>query len=107
MPHSQQGFRGRKVLIHVVLMRFSDAADAAKAKLRLEELAAVVPEIRSVEVAVDELATEVSWHLFLRTTHLDADDLRAYQAHPAHSEFGAWVRPLLASRAVVDYTAVS
>ncbi|BCY12864.1 Dabb family protein [Actinoplanes sp. L3-i22] len=93
------------MLVHVVLMKFADAGDAAKARLRLEELAGVVPAIRSIEVAVDELATEVSWHLFLRTTHRDADDLRSYQAHPAHHEFGAWVRPLLVSRAVVDYTA--
>lgn len=93
------------MLVHVVLMKFADAADAAKAKLRLEELADVVPSIRSIEVAVDELATEVSWHLHMRTTHRDADDLRTYQAHPAHKEFGAWVRPLLLSRAAVDYTA--
>ncbi|MBO3743594.1 Dabb family protein [Actinoplanes flavus] len=92
------------MLTHVVLMKFSDAGDAAKARPRLEELAEVVPQIRSLEVAVDELATDVSWHLFLRTTHRDAGDLRAYQDHPAHREFGAWVRPLLVSRAVVDYT---
>jgi hypothetical protein len=82
-------------------------ADAAKAKVRLEDLADVVPEIRSVEVEVDELGTDVSWHLFLRTTHRDAADLRSYQAHPAHHEFGAWVRPLLVARAAVDCTAPS
>jgi hypothetical protein len=38
------------------------------------------------------------------TAHRDADDLRAYQAHPAHLELGAWLRPLLTARAVVDYT---
>ncbi|MBB3095235.1 hypothetical protein FHR83_002898 [Actinoplanes campanulatus] len=53
---------------------------------------------------MDELRTEVSWDLHLRTTHRDTDDLRAYQAHPAHLELGAWLRPLLTSRAVVDYT---
>ncbi|MEV6342761.1 Dabb family protein [Actinoplanes sp. NPDC051851] len=93
------------MLVHVVLMKFSDAGDAAKARLRLEELADVVPAIRSMEVRTDELATEVSWHLHMRTTHHDAGDLLAYQSHPAHREFGVWVRPLLASRAVVDWTA--
>ncbi|WP_436529416.1 Dabb family protein [Actinoplanes sp. HUAS TT8] len=93
------------MLVHVVLMKFADAGDAAKAKLRLEDLADVVPAIRSIEVAVDELATEVSWHLHMRTTHRDVEDLLAYQSDPAHKEFGAWVRPLLVSRAVVDYTA--
>ncbi|MFC4069362.1 Dabb family protein [Actinoplanes subglobosus] len=92
------------MLVHVVLMKFSDAGDAAEAKLRLEALVGVVPEIRSLRVHLDELSTEVSWHLHLATTHRDADDLRAYQAHPAHLELGAWLRPLLAARAVVDYT---
>ncbi|BBH71493.1 hypothetical protein ACTI_81780 [Actinoplanes sp. OR16] len=85
-------------------MRFADPADAAKAKLRLEELGDVVPEIRSLRADLDELRTDVSWDLHLRTTHHDADDLRAYQAHPAHIELGGWLRPLLTSRAVVDYT---
>ncbi|MEU4420746.1 Dabb family protein [Actinoplanes sp. NPDC024001] len=92
------------MLVHVVLMKFSDAGDAAKAKLRLEELAGAVPEIRTMSVEVDELRTEASWDLHLRTTHYDVDDLRAYQAHPAHRELGTWLRPLLSARAVVDYT---
>jgi hypothetical protein len=92
-------------LVHIVLMKFADAADAAKAKLRLEELNDVVPEIRSLQADLDELRTDVSWHLHLRTTHHDADDLRAYQANPAHLELGAWLRPLLTARAVVDYSA--
>ncbi|BAL90943.1 hypothetical protein AMIS_57230 [Actinoplanes missouriensis 431] len=91
-------------MVHVVLMRFADGADAAKAKVRLEELAGVVPEIRSLRADLDELHTEVSWDLHLRTTHHDEADLRAYQAHPAHQELGAWLRPLLTSRAVIDYT---
>jgi hypothetical protein len=92
------------VLAHVVLMKFSDAADAAEAKSRLEALGEAVPEIRSLQVHLDELHTAVSWHLHLMTTHRDAEDLRAYQAHPAHLELGAWLRPLLADRAVVDWT---
>jgi hypothetical protein len=108
----QQGFLDDReileadLLVHVVLMRFADQGDAAKAKLRLEELAGAVPEIRSAEVHLDELGTDVSWHLHLRTTHHDADDLRAYQEHPAHLELGAWLRLLLTARAVVDYTEI-
>jgi hypothetical protein len=92
------------VLAHVVLMKFSDPGDAAEARLRLEAVGEAIPEIRSLRVHLDELHTEVSWHLHLVTTHRDADDLRAYQAHPAHLELGAWLRPLLTARAVVDYT---
>ncbi|WP_328477614.1 Dabb family protein [Actinoplanes sp. NBC_00393] len=92
------------MLVHVVLMKFSDAGDAAKAKVRLEELGDAVPEIRSLTAEIDELRTDVSWDLYLRTEHHDVDDLRAYQAHPAHLELGTWLRPLLSARAVVDYT---
>jgi hypothetical protein len=92
------------MLVHVVLMKFSDAGDAAKAKVRLEELGDAVPEIRSLTAELDELRTDVSWDLYLRTEHRDVDDLRAYQAHPAHLELGMWLRPLLSARAVVDYT---
>jgi len=92
------------VLVHVVMMKFADASDAAKARLRLEELSRLVPQIRTMDCRLDELRTEVSWDLLMRTTHNDADELAAYQAHPQHKEFGAWVRPLLTNRAVVDYT---
>ena len=34
---------------------------------------------------------------------LTVEDLKAYQAHPVHVEFGGWLRPLLTSRVVVDY----
>ncbi|WP_433382773.1 Dabb family protein [Actinoplanes sp. CA-142083] len=92
------------MLVHVVMMKFADASDAAKARLRLEELSRLVPEIRSMDCQLDELRTDVSWDLLMRTTHLSSDDLRAYQTHSAHKEFGAWVWPLLTNRAVVDYT---
>ncbi|MET8150617.1 Dabb family protein [Actinoplanes sp. NPDC049668] len=92
------------MLVHVVMMKFADDSDAAKAQSRLVELSGRVPQIRTMDCQIDELRTAVSWDLVLRTTHRDADDLREYQAHPAHHEFGAWVRPLLTDRAVVDYT---
>lgn len=87
---------------HVVLMRFEDAADAAEAKDRLDALPALITEIRSLEVGLDVLRTEVSFDLALVTTHDSLDALQAYQGHPAHEEFGAWVGPRLMARAVVD-----
>lgn len=92
------------MLVHVVMMKFADAGDAPKARLRLEELARLVPEIRTMDCQLDELRTDVSWDLPMRTTHQDEAELRDYQANPVHKEFGAWVRPLLTGRAVVDYT---
>lgn len=92
------------MLSHVVLMTFTDADDAAKAKDLLEGLVGAVPQVRTLQVNLDELHTPVSAHLCLVTTHLDADDLRGYQEHPAHLELAQWLRPRLAARVVVDFS---
>jgi hypothetical protein len=93
------------MLTHVVLMKFADPADAAKSKQLLEDLIGRVESIRTLEVRLDELRTDVSWDLFLITTHDDADGLKAYQTDPVHLELAGWLKPRLAARAVVDYTA--
>ncbi|GIH80825.1 Dabb family protein [Planobispora longispora] len=91
------------MLIHVVLMKFADPADAATAGRLLEGLGGTVGQIRSLTVGLDVVRSEVSYDLCLVTTHDSADDLRGYQEHPAHLEVAAWLRPRLAARAVVDH----
>ncbi|MEU5902924.1 Dabb family protein [Micromonospora sp. NPDC047467] len=88
---------------HVVLMKFADSADAAKAKSLLEGLANTIDEIATLTVALDTLRTAVSYDLCMISTHTNADALRAYQAHPAHLEVAGWLKPRLAARVVVDY----
>jgi hypothetical protein len=83
-------------------MRFEDTADAPEAKARLEALPARISEIRSLDVGLDVLRSAVSFDLVLVTTYDTLEDLKAYQVHPVHEEFLAWVGPRLAARAVVD-----
>jgi hypothetical protein len=90
------------VIRHVVLMRFTDPADAAEAKARLEGLVGVVPDLLSLQVDLDVLRSEASWDLALVSTHADLEGLKAYQVHPAHAAFLEWMRPRLAERASVD-----
>ena len=90
-------------MTHIVLMKLTDFADAPKAVELLEGLAARVPELRTISVAVDTLRTQFSYDLALVTTHDDAEGLRAYQAHQAHQDVVAWLGPRLAGRAIVDY----
>ncbi|MFI6043809.1 Dabb family protein [Nocardia sp. NPDC051321] len=90
-------------LTHVVLMKFHNRGDAAEAAARLTPLADSVPGIESLTVALDELATPVSYDLVLTTTHSSSAELVAYQQHPAHRAVGEWLAPRLAARAVVDY----
>ena len=91
------------MISHVVLMQFVDPADAPEAAERLRALAPRIDEIAELEVGVDVVGSEVSWHLALLTRHASLEALRGYQAHPVHAEFGAWVRPRLAQRAAVDF----
>jgi hypothetical protein len=92
----------QSVIRHHVLMKFTDPDDAPEALRRLEALTGEIPTVLSLEAGVDVLGGEVSWDLALVTTHPDLEGLQAYQVHPAHAEFGAWVRPRLAQRATVD-----
>ena len=92
------------MLTHVVSFTFADADDRHEAKARLEALPPQIEAIRSMQTGLDELGDPGAAHLVLITTHDDVAGLRAYQEHPTHEEFGAWVRPLLAGKAVVDFT---
>ena len=84
-------------------MKLVDRADAPEVKRRLDSLLTAIPALRTLRVNLDTVGLDGSSDLALVTTHDDAEGLRAYQQHPAHQEFLAWLRPRLASRAAVDY----
>jgi hypothetical protein len=90
------------VIRHVVLMKFIDNAAAPEAKVRLDALLEAIPELLTLDVALDAVGGETSYDLCLTSTHDDVDGLREYQEHPVHQELLQWLRPRLASRAVVD-----
>jgi hypothetical protein len=90
------------VITHTVLISFTEPADVAEAKSRLEALPPQIDAIRSLWVGLDVVRTESSYDLVLVTTHDDVAGLVAYQGHPVHQEFLAWLKPRLAARAVVD-----
>ncbi|MFC9971090.1 Dabb family protein [Spirillospora sp. NPDC127200] len=91
------------MLTHVVLMKFTDPADAPEAKELLEGLAGRVGQIRGMTVGLDVVRSAFSYDLSLVTTHASVEELRGYQEHPAHLEVASWLRPRLAARAVVDH----
>jgi hypothetical protein len=91
------------VLTHVVSFTFLDPADRVEARARLEALPPLIPALLSLRTGLDVLRDPGASDLVLITTHDDVAGLRAYQEHPVHEEFGAWVRPLLSSKTVVDF----
>jgi stress responsive alpha/beta barrel protein len=91
------------VLTHVILLRFNDQADIAEAVDRLNAFVGVIESIRSLSTGADVRGLETSYDMALITTHDDLDGLVAYQTHPVHQEFSAWLATRASARAVVDF----
>jgi hypothetical protein len=90
------------VITHVVSFTFTDTADRVEAKDRLEALAPQIDALLTLRAGLDALGGPGAADLVLITTHDDVEGLRAYQQHPAHQDFAAWLTPRLAARTVVD-----
>ena len=91
------------MLTHVVSFTFTDAEDRHEAQARLEALPPYIEAIGSLTTGLDTVGDPGASHLVLITTHDDLEGLRAYQTHPVHEEFAAWVGPLLSAKTVVDF----
>jgi len=89
---------------HIVIWPMKDdvtAEQKEEMKNRLEALKGTIPELVDIEVGIDEGNGTMS----LYSAFNSSDDLAVYQVHPAHQEVVAFVKPLVAGRAVCDYTA--
>ncbi len=89
---------------HVVCQKFADAADALEAARMLRDLVGTVPTLRSMEVGLNELASERAYDLVLIATFDDMAGLHAYDAHPAHEAVRAFIKPRRTGTVSVDYT---
>jgi hypothetical protein len=92
------------MLKHIVIWTMKPEATAEQKlemKTRLEALAGKVYELRKIEVGIDDGSGTMSLYSEFTT----ADDLAAYQAHPDHQSVIGFVKPLVASRSVCDYSA--
>jgi len=90
------------VITHVVSFTFTDKVAIDECVSRLRALEPQIDTIRTWFVGIDMLGDAGAADVVLVSTHDDVAGLRAYQTHPVHEEFGAWVRPLLSGKAVVD-----
>jgi hypothetical protein len=90
------------VLTHVVSFTFADKADIDEAVARLRALEPQIEAIRTWFVGSDSVRDPGAADVVLISTHDDLDGLRAYQTHPVHAEFAAWIGPRLSDKAVVD-----
>lgn len=98
------------MLKHVVMWRFKDGAEgkgrrehAEWMKEHLEKLCGVVPEICSLEVGVNQCASEMAYDAVLIAVFKDAEALKRYKEHPEHKKVSAYCKMVRESRTVVDF----
>jgi hypothetical protein len=101
-----------KVLRHVVLFSFKDAAtpqqigELERAFCALPDQIGVIYDFEwGTDVSIEHLSQGYS-HCFL-VTFLNEADRDAYLPHPAHQEFVALLKPHLAKALVFDYWSTS
>lgn len=81
-------------------VRTEQAAEVAR---RLNALQGVVPELRAVSAGANVAHPDVNWDVTLVADVDSLDALEAYQVHPAHTEVGAYIKSVVASRVAVDF----
>ena len=89
---------------HVVCQKFAIAEDAQEAARMLRALVGTVPTLRSMEVGLNELASERAYDLVLIATFDDINGLHDYDSHPAHAAVRAFIKPRRTGTVSVDYT---
>ena len=99
------------MLKHVVMWRFREGADgksrrehAQWMKEHLEALRGVIPQIRELEVGVNENPSPAAYDAVLTVTFDSPEELAIYKDHPAHVAVSDHCKGVRESRVVVDYT---
>ena len=91
------------MLVHVVLARFPDPADADEAARRILELPHKIDRIRSLSLGRDVLHSERSYDLGWIIELDSLDDLEAYTVHPDHQAVAGWISEHRSDIAVCDF----
>ena len=94
------------MLRHIVMWKFHPEVSPeqkAEMKSRLEGLLGVVPGLKAVRVEEDALGKPGAMDMLLIADFEDSRALEAYAEHPEHLRAVEFIRPLVSSRAVVDF----
>ena len=96
------------MLTHIVVWKYRTEVKAETRQQhvdRLQRLAGIVPEIRTLSVGFDTLGLPRSYDTGLVATFDDHAALDAYTAHPEHVKVAEFGRSISAHVASVDFTA--
>lgn len=89
---------------HIVMFKLADISKAEEAKERFNKVIENVKELKKGEVVINSKDADPSnYTISLLCDFETIDDLNAYQVHPAHKEFGAFIGGIKTDRACIDY----
>lgn len=96
---------------HVVMWRFKESAEGntKSENMRifregLEALVPIIPELKTLEIGVDELGESASYDMILISTFDSFEALEVYKNHPEHQKVSAFCGKVRESRVAVDFT---
>lgn len=96
---------------HIVMFEFLKEAEGKSAtenavivRDRLLAIQPVIPEIKRMEVGINDGEADETNYTLCLTVDVDSfEDLETYATHPAHLEVAAYIGKVRLSRACVDY----
>lgn len=96
---------------HIVMFKLKKEANgktslenAKEAQQMAEKLKGLVPSLENMEVVCNSpAADESNYELALICDFKNMEGLDAYQTHPEHFKFGAFISQIRESRACIDY----
>ncbi len=98
------------MLKHVVMWKLKETAEGkSKAenalwmKEHLEALIGIVPEIKSLEVGINVLESDMAYDAVLISTFENKEALASYKVNPKHVEISSYCKKIRESRVVIDY----
>jgi hypothetical protein len=77
---------------------------AKELKTRLLELENKIPQIKSIEVGINEVNFDRNHDVVLITEFDSFDDLSIYANHPDHLKLVEFVKQISTARAAIDFT---
>lgn len=89
---------------HIVMFKLNDVSRAGEVKERFNKVIENVSELKKGEVVINSAdAPDSNYTIALICDFENIGDLNAYQVHPAHKEFGAFIAEIKTDRACIDY----
>ena len=91
------------MIVHNILFKLKDKAHIPEAVAKLQGMAGQIPELAFIEVGIDQVGSNRSFHIALLTKFKTWADLDSYQTHPVHTPVIEYMSNIIENVAVVDY----